>query len=257
VASQTDCNAVKALLGSRTITINEKGVPQYKAANTALFVIAANKKGGGGISLDRSNADRRYSILRCDNGQTLGYWVARATGKSVAEATEWVLTEGDRLLGDRTEIGRWIGSLLRKYDGQPAPKALHTADYSRLMDRQKPLAEQVFEAVFTDPDFTHIERSTLYGFYVGLCRHENIRFSVGRNTFYEDLEEWLAANMPEIKTSEVHYRATRLAVGGAREVKKQRRFVLINSTVANIEEIKQTDNRSHYVDVDGMPVVRI
>ncbi len=199
VAAKTDANAVKATLGQPTVTINEKGIPQYVADNTALYIIAANKNGGGGVYLDRSDADRRYSPLHCPDGKNLPYWVSINTGVTIQEARQWIRLEGMPVYSSKTEISNWLGYLIKTYSKQNEPVELHGPDFKRMMDRQKPMTEQIFESIFYDMNFTHIDRVVALEAYQICARSENTDSRVGRMTFIQDLEEWIQTHTPYVK----------------------------------------------------------
>jgi hypothetical protein len=199
VAHKTDVNAVKATLGQATVTINEKGIPQYVADNTALYIIAANKSGGGGVTLDRSDADRRYSPIHCPDGKNLVYWVSQYYGIDPNDAREWLRSDGIPVWSDPSEIAFWLNDLISKYSHLPEPAELHGVDFQRMMERQKPISEQIFEAVFYDIHFTHIDRAVALEAYQSCARNERAENTLSRMTFYQDLEEWVQTHAPWVK----------------------------------------------------------
>lgn len=250
VAAKTDAAAIKALIGNPTFTLNRKGVPEYSVDNTAMYLIGSNKRGGGGVFLDRSDADRRYSPLRCDEGLTLNYWIAAARGINQDEAKAWLESEGITLYSSEIEISKWLGSLITKYGDAAKPAALHGADYLTMMDRQKPLADNLFESIFTDPAFTHIEKRVAWEGYLVLCRGDNAHFTLGRNTFYIEMEEWLGAHMPEMVIDVIT--ASQTPMPDASGKIRRKHTVVINTKTPGIDRIKLTDNRKLYLSGEGL-----
>lgn len=199
---RTDGSALKHLLHRERLTINDKGVPHYEVQNTPLYMISSNKSDGG-IWLDRSEADRRYSVLYVRKGQTLEYWIARHEGwipmdketltefePAYVRAKEWMNDEGIGFLTDKSHIANWIGCMFDRHSDKPVPIALHGEDFDRLMNVQKPLYERICEAVFLDESFTHINRKTLYQGFSIACK-ESGRKPMGDTKFYEKVREWI------------------------------------------------------------------
>jgi hypothetical protein len=205
-ATRLSTVALKDLLHKPTLYVNEKGIAQYEAQNLATFIIGCNFETMGGVMLDRSKADRRLSVLFCERGKDLLYWLEQETGWSREQAFDWITTEGVRICADPIEVGKWLYGLQQKYAGMAQPQALHAADFIDLMEKQKGLYERMFEAVFNDPEFTHIEPKVLFAGYIALAREEggNRGFTIGRTTFYERAEEWLLLHKPAIKKQIVH-----------------------------------------------------
>ena len=201
VSDRADTATLKDMLHKERLVINEKGIPQFEIDNTPLYIIASNEHEGG-VFLDRSDADRRYSVLRCERGKTLNHWIAEHKGWTHDQAREWMQSEGHRICGDKAEIGKWLGHLMAKYRDRGQPVALHGADYAALMDVQKKMEERLVEAVFGDPDFTHIERKVLYQGYTILCQSAHIR-PLSDAKFYKRVDDWLTNNTPQIAAYEV------------------------------------------------------
>jgi hypothetical protein len=208
----TDSNKLKQMVGSQDIMVERKGVDPFKAANTAWYIVSSNKSDGG-IWLDRSNADRRYSVCRVEKGQTLAYWIARHNG-ALAETitmldekselfkktTQWMWKVGNEILRDKDQVAMWLHSLIQKHGHKPVPDALHSTDYERLMKIQKPMDEQLIEAVFSDEDFTHILSTDLLDCYSILCRQANVRAVKGKTKLFEAVEGWIKLHDPNICT---------------------------------------------------------
>lgn len=249
VSDRTDTAKLKDMLHKERLVINEKGIPQFEIDNTPLYIIASNEHEGG-VFLDRSDADRRYSVLRCERGKTLNYWIAEHNGWSQEQARAWMQTDGHRICGDRAEIAKWLGHLVGKYQDRGQPVALHGTDYAALMDVQKKMEERVVQAVFDDPEFTHIEKQVLYEGYTALCRAANTR-PLSDSKFYKRVDDWLANNRPHILFHEVWLDEYVVKDGGQRKRKKKRRSVWWDATVPDIESVAKEDNRAEYVNSDG------
>ena len=215
---------LKHMLNRARLTINDKGIPQYEIDNTPLYLIGSNKSEGG-VWLDRSQADRRYSVLHVKKGQSLAYWVALHMGlipadqKYISEdepayqqATRWLKSEGSKILSDPTQIACWMGSLFLKHGDKPEPLPLHGDDFKRLMDIQKPMDERVFEAVFNDPDFDHIERRVLHKGYVALCDEDGQKRHLKEMKFYEKLRDWVERNKPHLIETQITVAETALGL---------------------------------------------
>jgi Family of unknown function (DUF5906) len=205
MADKVDGDALKIVLGNATITINEKNVAHYDADNTPLYLISSNDSEGG-LYLDRSNADRRYSVMLVEQNETLDYWIALHEGwiaddmhddrceAACRRAKQWMHDQGFAILTDRQQIACWLGHLLLTYGELPHPTPLHGADFKRLMGIQKPVKERIVEAVFNDPGFTHIEKKVLYKAYRLLSDESGHRGKVRDHGFYAFVETWLKSN---------------------------------------------------------------
>jgi uncharacterized Zn-binding protein involved in type VI secretion len=205
MAEKVNSDALKIALGNATITINEKGIAQYDADNTPLYMISSNDSEGG-LYLDRSHADRRYSVMLVEQGETLDYWIARHEGWITDEmphdqreaachrAKQWMHDHGFALLTDRQQVACWLGHIVLTYGELPHPMPLHGVDFRRLLHIQKPIKERIVEAVFNDAGFTHIEKKVLYKAYRLLSDESGHRGKVRDHVFYAHVETWLKAN---------------------------------------------------------------
>lgn len=191
-AGDVDHGKLKNMLGSNVLTINPKGVQQYQVPNIVWTIISSNKHQGG-IWLDRSEADRRYSVIYAEPGKTLNYWIAQTLNCSIDEAREWVMANADAITTDHEQLGHWLYHLQQKYGDLDRPAALHGEDFRRLMRIQKPLHESLIEAVFTSPEFTHVDRRTLYQGYRILCREEGTK-QLGKQRFFDAVAMFLTNN---------------------------------------------------------------
>ena len=236
VAAKTDVSAVKATLGQATVTINEKGIPQYVADNTALYIIAANKNGGGGVYLDRSDADRRYSPIHCPDGKNLPYWVGQHYKIDIPEARQWIRRDGLPIYSNKEQISKWLHYLVQNYSHLPEPSELHGPDFKRMMDRQKPITEQIFESVFFDIHFTHIDRVVALEAYQACARLEQRDVIVGRMTFYQDMDEWVQAHAPWVKLQKfIDPKTNRI------------RHTYVDTRLEDTQFVRMTPSRSKYL----------
>jgi Family of unknown function (DUF5906) len=235
-ADNTSRSKVKSIVHNQRLTLNEKFIPEIKIDNTALWVIGTNESEGG-IFLERSEADRRFSVIHAEKGRTLIQNIADAHDWTIVEAREWMVTEGNRICGDTHEVAKWLGYLTRRYGNQPLPLALHGGDFRRLLDIQKPMDEGIAEAVFLDPDFRYIERKILYAGYKQLTLRSGKK-PVGENKFVAMIEGWLKAHRPEIGAKEVWFDKPR----------KGRRRVWLDSGKPDTEELAKRDNADVYIN---------
>ena len=197
---RVDHDELKHRLQRAIIEINMKGVPQYQTANLALYFISSNRKAGG-VWLDRTKADRRFSVFHIDAGLDLIHWIRQEhPAWDVAMATEWMKREGLKICQDRAEVAKWMHHLLTTYAGQTEPNALHGQDYRRLLDIQMPAEEDIIPAVFRDEQFTHINRQTLYEGYQLRSRADN-REPISSRLFYDAVRTFLRLN-PDLDIAE-------------------------------------------------------
>jgi hypothetical protein len=190
---RVDHDELKHRLQRDTLEINCKGVPQYQTANLALYFISSNRKAGG-VWLDRTKADRRFSVFHIDAGLDLIHWIRQEKSQWDADmAQNWMDAEGMRIARDPREVAKWINRLLTKYAGQTRPRALHGRDYRRLLNIQMPVDEDIIPAVFCDPKFTHVSRQTLYEGYQLRSRAEG-REPMSSRLFYEAARTYLRLN---------------------------------------------------------------
>jgi hypothetical protein len=233
MAERGDMNTLKDMLHKPRLLVNIKNVPQFQADNIALYFIGVNFDSNGGVQLDRSDADRRISVLFCEHDRTLKYWIAKRHGWTLDQAEEWMTSEGDGIASDPVEVAKWLYRLQQTYQHLPAPKALHGADFVQLMEDQKRIDERIYEAVFSDPNFTRIERRTLYRGYRAICRDESQRYAFGKKQFYRRAELWLKQHLPLIALHNLpamrEGKDTMLYVWADRRVDKAK-LVIDNST---------------------------
>ena len=246
---RTDASKMKRFAGNPFITINEKNIPAFQADNLIWYWIVSNEKETAGIWLDRSHADRRYSVLHVEQGFTLEYWIALAKGwldgdpsceqyvTQTKRAKQWMFTEGIKHLTDPEEISHWLHSLIEEYGEREHPVALHGADYHRLMGVQQRVDERIIEAVFTDPEFTHIRKTALYEGYKICAATSGQRGAVLDSVFYQKVTDWLKQR-PELKIAE------------KRQVQKtgfkERKFTIWYDTTKP-DHIRGVDNTDHYL----------
>jgi Family of unknown function (DUF5906) len=207
---------LKDLLHKGKVTLNPKHVNPYEADNTPLYFISSNDPVGG-LRLDRSDADRRYSVSRSEDDQTLLYWLCqRHPAWTKADARAWLTTEGLRVSRDKTEVGRWLWHLASKHGPSEAapPEALHGADFADLFSVQKKIDEALCEAVFLEKDengdnaFSHIQLNDLERGYAALGGKLSV------NKFREKVKRWLKKHGPHIDQKRIDYQTPGRAPSG-------------------------------------------
>lgn len=212
---KTDSAAMKILIGNQTFTVNEKGIPQFDADLTAWVWIGSNQHEGG-LWLDGTEADRRYSVFHVRDGESLDYWIAkhqgwlkdRMTDDEVQaqrhRAKQWMFDEGFKLLTDKAQVAHWLGYLFLKHSDRPHPMPLHGEDYRRLLGIQEKVEKRIIAAVFNDPDFSHIASRTLYEGYKLEAERAGQKGKLKDSRFDSQIAEWLKANdMTHIKKERV------------------------------------------------------
>ena len=240
---------MKRFAGNPFITINEKNIPAFQADNLIWYWIVSNEKETAGIWLDRSHADRRYSVLHVEQGLALEYWIARAKGwlqdgcspravRDADQAGEAVDVLGRDQASDRPEGDQPLAQQLDRGVWRAwAPVALHGADYHRLMGVQTAWDERIIEAVFTDPDFTHIRKTAFYEGYKACAATSGQRGTIFDSVFYQKVTDWLKQR-PDLKIAE------------RRQVQKtgseERKFTIWYDTTKP-DHIRAVDNTDHYL----------
>ena len=189
-------NVLKRILGSKEVKLEHKGVDAKYVDNTALYFISGNNKGTGTVALAGDGTDRRYSIHSPKSflWKIVGAELKKSDPKMVinkANVEAWIRQTGQYILCDREEVGRWIASLIEKYEDVNDIAPLHGEDYRSQLGVQKSTADRVFEFIFTDPSFRQIKRKTLFEFYK---KEESIKITMSRNRFYRLADGWLARN---------------------------------------------------------------
>jgi hypothetical protein len=216
---------VKQTVGNEFLIVNPKGVIQFEADNTPLYIISSNATGAG-LFLDRSDADRRYSVIHVDKHEgvnekmnTLNYhiavhmkWIPEGTtgdalGDAAARAFQWMHDKGNKILTDKVEISYWLDALINRHSGKGVPSALHGEHFQRLMDIQETVGPRIIEAVFNDPDFTHINRTVLYKGYRMLSLAYGYK-PERDGKFFATVESWLKANKPHIRGDRIRQKGS-------------------------------------------------
>ena len=118
---------------------------------------------------------------------------------TVEQAKEWVETEGQYILADIKELGKWMNTLIKKHGaGVRVVNALHGEDYKSQVAMQEPLHIEVYRKIFEDRDFDHIQISLVYMYYLYCAEIEKNRYTLGKQKFNQAMREWLEKNHPEI-----------------------------------------------------------
>jgi hypothetical protein len=192
-ADKLDTGKLKTLIGSPRLPINPKNIRQYEVDNMLLLFIGSNDYNGG-IWLDRSNADRRFSVIANPRNKTLDTWTQQLMNFStLAEAVKFRQDAVANVYNNPEEIGKWITYLYLKHCDSPPPTALHGQDYGRLSQIQEPMHERVCRAIFDDPNFIHIRRRTLFDAYQACCKQYNA-YPIMFPKFYEGARDYIQSN---------------------------------------------------------------
>lgn len=203
VEDKADDNALKQIIGSRSISVEPKGIDPYNADNTALYILSGNGIAGC-VKLSGTRVDRRYSVIT--GTKPLEHYLSQRLGYDTTAALDWLHTEGASILSDPQEVARWLGYLVSKHGVVGRVAALQGEDYQRLLAVQTPLHEQVFEAVFLAEGFTHIKLSTLRDVYMDLYRrHNGGNGHLRSRKLYEQARKWLHKNRPLVVQQKVKW----------------------------------------------------
>ena len=205
-------SAIKNALHQERIVVEKKGIDGFQADNLSLIFIFSNRKDGG-VWLDRSDADRRMSLIYVPKQEprlTLRHHIAQRFGLSESEAYKWLKEVALPVYASKHEVAKWLGHLFLTCDLSTQPTAFHGASYDDVMERQKPFFEQFCEAVFLDRmidgkqyTFDYINETIAYAGYAALCKSlNNGRGIMGIRTFRPDLRDWLAEHAPHIVRKE-------------------------------------------------------
>ena len=155
-----------------------------------------------------------------------------------------MFAEGIKHLTNPIEISHWLNSLIEEYGQREHPLELHGADFRRLMGVQQRVDERIIEAVFTDPDFTHIRKTALYEGYKICAATSGQKGTVIDSVFYQKVADWLKQR-PDLK------------IGEKRQVQKTRikegKFSIWYDTTKpdRIRVIDNTDDYLHFRDWVG------
>lgn len=250
-------NQMKITVGNPEITIDRKNCPQFQSDNLAWYFVSSNRSDAG-IWLDRSSADRRYSVLKVNESETFAYWIAMKQGlldgKTTPEEQEaildqvwqWQLTEGNAILSDPIEIAKWFGNLWMKHGDKGIPKALHGEDYKALLNVQEPIHERMIHAIFSDPHFTHINKSTMFKAYGYLCKDYKVSYPIRDRVLFQFVEKYITRHRLYIKEDRVFQGPKGLEENMAprdKDKKRPRLFVSLDK-----KDEAKTNNDCYYVE---------
>ena len=164
VMERSDGEALKRVLGSPTLTIEEKYAKPMEVDNLAAYVISGNEQNV--VKLTGDKVDRRYSII--------------ATSTRLATVLESALSDqgevfdneaalNDRIntivtgtIGDRDEVAKWLYHLATKHGDLTNVEPYHGADYERAVSQQRSLIHRLIERVFCDEATKAICNRQLY-----------------------------------------------------------------------------------------------
>ncbi len=146
---------IKTLFGNTSIIINEKNISCYTVDNTPLYITSTNKvEGSILLEGDGDGVDRRFSILdvekkaenhlknRCDDIQDL-----------------------IDVVSDKQQIARWLAVKIEEFKDLPQPKALHGADYKKLLNHQGDEYSEIIDDILLHPDFKCVTAADLYDIF--------------------------------------------------------------------------------------------
>jgi len=158
-----DNDALKDIIGSRSISIELKGKEAFNAPLTALLIFATNKEGGA-VMLAGNKVDRRYSLFGTSkniDAETLKALIERKILPSDAvenDAGNWIKEIGQTILHDPKEVGKWITRSAGKY-GMKGFKveAFHGVTYDACSEAQEPAWFNTVREVLNNPKFTFID----------------------------------------------------------------------------------------------------
>nr|WP_086494244.1 DUF5906 domain-containing protein [Novosphingobium panipatense] len=223
---------LKRKLGSSTFSIERKGIDSISVPMIAWMVISGNDLAGS-VLLSNNDTDRRYSVVK--GGAPLSAYVAPTLDCSRAEAVKWVKDTGSKILGDPSEVGRWVNAMIKKHGDPGSVDGLHGEDYAALAETQKSIEEAVLEAVFLRSDFDYIRRPVLYDFYRAECRRQ------GRNArrdrvFFATAVKWLAEHQPDIVRTQAN-------IGHGKRVTSSHIFHRANPLDVSTPRVELNDDR--------------
>jgi len=190
-ANNKDMAAFKAFVGNKSITVNPKGLKQFKADQTALIFTGSNDVLSA-VRLAGDNSDRRWSILKITAGKTLRYWMNK---HGYNDATEEDLVD---VVSDHEELSKWLFHICKQSQGLARPVALHGEDYKQLIQNQKSELEELCERVFNDKDFTGIKEKDLWTLYQIKMGQESKWTGRGKRPTMVQVRNWAEKNAHHI-----------------------------------------------------------
>lgn len=201
-----EASKIKRYAGNKTININEKFGIQDTFDNTAWYWIGANDTNGA-LFLEGEVTDRRYSVLTVSNSAM--YHVAKHLQLPLPR--KGVVLPGDHacvvwyrdnqhILSDSKCVSAFLAKLIEKWgDMKNPPSALHGEDYKRMINLQHNSFHKTMEHIFQDPQFTHIERDTLFQVYTLMCAKDGQKQKKTERGVYADTLRWLEVNVDDIQ----------------------------------------------------------
>lgn len=200
---KADFDRVKALIGSSTLVCNPKGLKAFEVEQTAWHLIFGNERNSV-VRITGTEVDRRWSVIKPT--RPLVEWLAEDLSRQIGEtvtvedARTWLSEDGMKIIADPDQAAKWLGSLVRRHGVVGDVQRLHGADYQSAADASKPLCVQVFEAFFDPADLKPVARKTVWELYAEIVRADRVRFPMGRNAFFAELDAWLAKQRPQLET---------------------------------------------------------
>lgn len=189
---KVDVEKVKSFIGSPTFMVEEKFEKPYACDNTGL-VISATNQSTGGITLSGENSDRRYSIFstKSDIYEIVQKFFREKEQKKLSrdEVQDWIESEGQYLLSNKEQMGKWIWAMYLKHGDIEHVRANKGKAYQHLLDRQRGGWLKTVDDVFNEPGFTYIREQVLRDLIKEMNKSE--KFLPGRNLMQEQIEKYI------------------------------------------------------------------
>jgi hypothetical protein len=206
IAEKVNVERLKRTVGNRTVDINPKYGKQGEHDNTALYIAGGNETTGP-ILLAGDATDRRWSIIKVE--KTIIQRLMEDKDCMLEEAVE-VYKKLEHVFTDRTEVGKWLNSIIEKWKHlELPPTGLHKDAYQNLLEAQRSPLEELMELVFVaDEKFEYIAGPVLFKLYERFSRETNpsARGVMQRNKFYSKVKDWLRRNTKGIAWGQVKIR---------------------------------------------------
>ncbi|QCZ92180.1 DUF5906 domain-containing protein [Salinimonas iocasae] len=196
VWDKADKNHLKAIIGQRTVMVNEKYGRQYDADNVSLYVVGGNGALGA-VRLGRDQSDRRFSILKVTRSIIDHVMIVKSLKRD--DAIEW-WERNKKHLENKEQVACWLGSIIPLVeDMETPPVALHGKDYQALLKAQAGPFEEIVDLVFDQPQFEFINGKEVYELYQLLCVENGYGRPMVKSSFDSRLENELTLRHPHIK----------------------------------------------------------
>ena len=156
---KVNIDKLKSIMNAPTIYVEAKYEMPYVADNTGMIYSAGNGYDGN-VTVSGTNQDRRLSIFSStlDGLSLVIEYIATYEGRTVtrAEAEQWVISTGQHILSDATQIGKWLSAKINKYGDITYLRPVQGEAYLGMIDKQRASWTSLVETVFEDTDFDYI-----------------------------------------------------------------------------------------------------